>query len=350
MTDSPTPSAPSPSATLVSQAGLKRVISVEAPANRVAEAFDKEFRKIQQSVTLRGFRKGRAPLGMIKTMYGDEVRHEALERLISETYPGAVAELQLRVAAYPRITDFTLTEGAPLRYTAEVEVFPEIEKVDITGLTFVSETVSVSEKDVDEVIEGLRKRMATYTTVDRPAGDSDIVMTDIAVLDDPKGVVREKLMTDSPIDLGATGTMKEFRDALIGARAGDTKEVSLTYPADYGDANFAGAAVSYRFMVKNISERHLPALDDSLAKAQGLETLAQLRERITTRMTDQRETDSLSHRNNQLISQRLCFRKIFNMSTMNNIEDTIREDNFFSPVFQSSSNGLQFFQLDNFPH
>jgi len=293
-----------PTFSLVSQNGLRRVISIEAPQNLASAALDEELRTIQRKVTLRGFRKGRAPLAMIKSVYGAEARTEALEKLINESYPTAIERLNLRVAARPRITDITFDEGEPLRYTAEVDVLPEIETVTLEKLSYPRTEVTVTETDVEETLETMRRRASTFTDVTRPAAEADVLQTDILRLEDSKNAVDGHKLTDMPVDLSAPGTLTEFKAALIGAKAGETHRATVTYPADYPDATFAGSTVTYSLTVKSVRERHLPDLTDDFAmESAGVESLEKLREIIRARLTAQREEEGRRQRDTFLIDQ-----------------------------------------------
>lgn len=291
-------------AEITSSDGLLRTLKIEAPIDSVDGAFEAEYKKIQKSVTLKGFRKGKAPLSQIKSIYKNDVTSEVVDHLLQASYGAAIDKLELNVAANPKITDLNLSEGQPFSYTAEVEVFPEIDKVDLGGLTYVETSPEVTDEDVTRVIDSLRKQKAPITEVDRPAQDTDIVTADLKKTDDKGSVIEGDHFPDSVIDLTNEHTVKEFREGLLGAKLGDMKTVTVEYPADYPDKPFAGQSLTYDILVKKIEQRDMPELNDEFAKEHaGADSMDQLKERVQGSLKHERDSQNAKERNNQLISQ-----------------------------------------------
>ncbi|HSG98814.1 MAG TPA: trigger factor [candidate division Zixibacteria bacterium] len=292
------------SAEITSESGLKRTITVEAPASEVDAAFDQEYRKIQRSVTLKGFRKGRAPLSRIKALYGGDVTSDVIDRLFSTTYSRAISKLELNVAAPPRISDVTLQEGEPFRFVAEVEVFPQVAAVDLTGLIYTETPTEVVDKDVDDVIENVRRQRSPLEDVDRAVEATDVVTADMNKTKDEGNVIDGDHFPDSVIDLSNENTVRELRDGLVGARVGETRSITVSYPEDYPDKPFAGQSISYDVTVKQAQVRKLLEINDAFAKEQaGADSLEALRQRIRDGIAQERESLSRRNRTNQLISQ-----------------------------------------------
>ncbi len=291
-------------AEITSSEGLRRTLRLEAPPETVQSAFDDEFRKIQKRVTLKGFRKGRAPLSQIRSRYGEEVQGDVIEKLVSSSYRSAVETLELHPATMPKVTDFTLNEGEPFVCTAEVEVFPEIGTVDLSGLTAIETPTDVSEQEVDEVIDSLRKRHAEIKDVERAAMETDMLTTDMRKTEDEHNIIEGDFFPDSVIDLSDSKTVREFREGLLGASVGEERTVTVKYPADYPDKIFADKSLTYAITVKKIQERILPELDDRFAsELAGAETVADLRQRVRDGISGEKRTSAVRDLNNQLISQ-----------------------------------------------
>ncbi len=291
-------------AEITSSDGLRRTLRIEAPHENVQKAFDDEFRKIQKRVTLKGFRKGKAPLSHIRSQFGSEVQGEVIERLVNSCYQSAIQTLELHPATMPNVTDVTLNEGEPFVCTAEGEVFPEIKSVDLAGLTAVEMSPEVEDSEVDDVIDSLRKRHAKMNDVERPAKETDILTTDMRKTKDENNIIDGDFFPDSVIDLGDEKTVKEFKEGLTGASIGEEKTVTVNYPADYPDKVFAEKSLTYAITVKKIQERDMPELNDEFAKevAQA-DSLAELKERVREGISGEKQTSAVRDLNNQLISQ-----------------------------------------------
>ncbi len=291
-------------AEIISSEGLRRTLRIETPSANVQNAFDDEFRKIQKRVTLKGFRKGKAPLSHIRSQFGAEVQGDVIEKLVSSSYQSALESLELHPATMPKVTNITLNEGEPFVCTAEVEVFPEIKEVDLAGLTAIESPTEVSEEDVDEVIDSLRKRHAEIKDVTRAATERDLLTTDMRKTEDESNIIEGDFFPDSVIDLGDSKTVKEFKEALLGANVGEERTVTVKYPADYPDKVFANKSLTYAITVKKIQEKILPELNDAFAKevAQA-DTIEELRKRVREGISGEKQTSAVRDLNNQLISQ-----------------------------------------------
>ena len=283
---------------------LVRELSVEVPADTVTTKLEEKFRDVQRSVTLKGFRKGKAPMDVIKRMYTGAVREDVAEELIKTTYPDIVRLHTLKVASYPTVTTLDYLEDGGFAYKATVEIFPEIEKVDFTGLELETREIQVSDDEVNEIVELLRKRHSDVREVQRETRDGDVVMVDIEKIFDPDMVLAQSKFDNSEVDLGSKLTVKEFKEQLVGMKAGDQKEIEVNYEADYPDKQFAGAHLKYRATIKTVKERIMPEMTDAFAKSTGeAETVLELRMKIREQIKLQK-TDELNraHRN-QVIAQ-----------------------------------------------
>lgn len=298
------PSSNGVTAEITSSEGLRRTLKIQAPSERVDNAFEAEYQKLRKSVTLKGFRKGKAPLSQIKAMYKNDVTADVVDRLLNEAYSAALAKLELNVAASPKVSDLSLNEGQPFSFTAEVEVFPEIDSIDVSGLTYTDNSPEVTDEDVTRIIESLRREKAPLTEVDRPAQTTDLITADLKKTEDKGNVIEGDHFPDSVIDLTNDNTVKEFREGLLGAKLGEMRTVTVSYPADYPDKPFAGQSLTYDILVKKIEQRELPELDDAFVKEHaGADSLDQLKERVRSSLKQERESQSAKERNNQLISQ-----------------------------------------------
>ncbi len=255
---------------LVSKEGLVRQLHVEVPCDRVQTEMDKKFDEKKKSVTLKGFRKGMAPMAMIKQLFTEEVRLDAIDELIQATYPEAVREKTLKVATKPTVTDLQMRDDGGFMYIAQVEVMPEIDKISYEGLEVSTVELTVEDAEVDEVVEQARRRLSELRTVDRNALTTDVVVADLKKIADPNLAVEQDFFSNSEIDLGYRMTVEQFKEALPGVKPGDVRTVEVVYPEGYTDTRFAGAHITWQVTVKEIKERLLPELDDAFAARTGL--------------------------------------------------------------------------------
>ncbi len=243
--------------------GLVRELSVAVPADRVQTEMEKKFVEVQQTTTLKGFRKGKAPMTMIKSMFANEVRADVVDELIKVTLPEAVKDHELRVATRPTLTDFNFADDGGFNYTAQVEVFPEVGAIAFTGLKITVDNSEISDKDVNEMVDYLRKRAATVRPVEREARETDWVTVDLKKIADPKNVLQTDVFPNSEVDLSNQMTIKEFREQIPGMKIGEEKKIEVVYADDYSDSAFAGATITYGCTVKTVKEVILPEVDDT---------------------------------------------------------------------------------------
>ena len=283
---------------------LVRELSIEVPADTVSGKMDQKLMEVRRDAHLKGFRKGKAPMDMIRNLYEDQVRADVAEELVKSTYLEAIKEKTLRVASHPTVTDFDFLEDGAIKYTAKVEIFPVIKDVVYDGIKLKKNEIEIADDDVDQVVETLRKRQAEVIEVDREAKEGDLVVVDMEKLADPKMVLTETKFPESEVDLGNNLTVKEFREQLVGTKAGDVKEIDVKYDDDYPDAAFAGAELKYKVTVKSVKERNLPEADDAFAKTSGqAETMLELRMLIRERLTAEKTEDEKRAQKHQIIAQ-----------------------------------------------
>ena len=270
--------------------GLTRKLSVEVPPEKFHSEMDKKLDELRQTVTLKGFRKGKAPLDMIRSQYSDQVKADVVDELFRQSLSTAIDDHKLRIAGRPTVTALDLADDGTLSYQAELEVFPEIARVEFDGLALQAEELTVADHEVDEVVQHYRKQFSQLRPLDRPAQDGDVVVVDLIKTADPKNVLPADSFPDSQIDLANAATIKEFKENLPGMKAGDEKQIEVVYEDDYSDPVFAGAHITYTCKVKSVNERILPEVSDAFAKQTGLgETALEFRLKIRERLLAEKQ-------------------------------------------------------------
>ena len=248
--------------------GLQRKMTVQLPAEKVNEIVDDKLRTIAKQVRLDGFRPGKVPFKVVKQRFGDHVRQEAYGELIQSTFYEAASGEKLNPAGEPRIEVKDDDNG--FSYVAEFEVVPEVALNDLSGATLERMTAEVSDADVDEMLEKLRKQRVTWNTVERAAQDGDqVTVSFVGKVDGEE--FEGGSAHNVPIELGAGRMIEGFEQGLLGASAGEERTVHLDFPDDYQAEHLAGKPASFEITVNEVAEPVLPELDEEFAKAFGVE-------------------------------------------------------------------------------
>ena len=271
--------------------GLKREFKITIPASEVEEEIAKKLGEIGRVVRIPGFRPGKVPLPLLRKRYGQAVRGEVLEKSVQDSSAEAMRERNLRPALQPRVELISAEEGADFEYKMSLEILPEMPEPDFSSLGLEKLVPELPDEDIDKALERLAEQQRKTEPVERPAETGDILVVDMV------GHVGETEIPgsraeDRHIELGAEGLLPGFTEQLLGAGAGDKREVRTTFPDDYGNPDMAGKEGLFEVSVKQVLQKLPPAIDDSLAEAVGLENLNELRQEIRQRM--QRDYDGIA--------------------------------------------------------
>lgn len=272
--------------------GLKRHLKVTVPGEIMTAEIDKQLAEIGKEAQVDGFRKGKVPMNRLRDQFGDKVKMDAVDEMFRQSMGKAVDENKLRIASRPTVTALDLADDNTLTYEADLEIFPEVDKVVFDDLNVPTADMGVEDKEVDDVIGQIRRQFAELRSLDRPAKEDDILVVDLVKVADSANALKEDEFPDSTIDLASAATIPEFKQHLPGMKTDDKKDIEVTYDKDYSDAAFAGATITYTCTVKSVNERLLPEIDDSLAKRAGMgETVLELRIEIRKRLEQQKNAE-----------------------------------------------------------
>jgi trigger factor len=270
--------------------GCKRKLAVEAPVDVVTQEWERAYGRVQKRASLPGFRRGRVPRSLVKLHFADDVKREVAEHLIPDVYRRALSEARIDPVNEPDLQDLTLEEGAPLSFTAVVEVKPAIALGDYRGVEVQHAPVPVTDADVDEALERLREQHAQFNSVERPAATGDLVVVDYTLA--PEG--HEPTTANGYHFLVGSGTvLPEIDAAVVGMSAGEERQVSLRFAEDHRMESLRGKSGTASLKLGEVKEKVLPALDDDFAKVLGeFETLDAVRIELRRGLEAQREAES----------------------------------------------------------
>jgi trigger factor len=261
----------SPRITVEDLTPIRKRLQIEIASEAVQAELDRAFQTVGRQARLPGFRPGKAPRSVLERAFGARVRQEVLERLVGESLHQAVQTHQLTVVGTPDIDGvegLTLTPGETFRYSATVELLPPIELADLSGLEAVRPAATVTDADVDHVLEGLRESVAQLRPVeDRTSVEAgDVVVVDLeSRLADGEPVKREGILLEA-----ASGKFPlALENQLTGQHRGAHLSLRVPYPADYGSPSLAGKTAEFEVEIKELRVKELPPLDDDFARDHG---------------------------------------------------------------------------------
>lgn len=269
------------------------------------DAQDKAFKKIASKAEISGFRKGHVPAAMLeKKISKAERQAQAVEDNANEWMREAFKELNLTPISQPQLDVKSMDEDkVELVYT--FAVMPEVELGEYKGLKYELKQVKVTAKEVDEEIDRMRKQYADLETIDEAAKEGDTVKIDYEGFKD--GVAFEGGKAEGyNLKLGSGSFIPGFEDQLIGAKAGEEKELNLTFPEDYHAEDLKGAAVVFKVKVLEVTREVLPELDDDFAKDTNIpdvETVDDLKKKVKERLSDSKKAQAESEADEKLFEQ-----------------------------------------------
>jgi trigger factor len=255
--------------TLKTTTGLERRMEVQVPHTRVAGEVDRRLRDLSRTANVRGFRKGKVPLPVIKQQFGSQVHGDTVSELIRQCYSDAVNKENLRPASGPRIEAIQVEPGNDLKFAAVFEVLPDVVVKPVEALEIERPTADINDADIDAMLESMRRQRVTYAPVERAAAVKDRVVVDFAGRVD--GVAFDGgTGTDMAVVIGSGRAIADFENALVGMAKGDSKTAPVKFPEAYGAKELAGKAAEFDLTVKSVEEEVLPVIDDAFAEAFGL--------------------------------------------------------------------------------
>ena len=264
--------------------GLKRELKVTVPAADLEADVEGRLDELRKTITMKGFRRGKVPLSIVRRHYQPRVLGEVLQQTIETRSREVLEERELRPAMQPEIEITAYDEGKDLEFTMGMEVLPNIELGDFSDLTVTRLKAEVTDESVEEALGRLAEAEKRFEPVEtpRPAQEGDQIVVDIAVEVDGEPAP-ERSGTDVPLELDAEALLPEMTEQLVGAEAGQEREVTMTPPAPEQEAGeqdepaAAAEATVFKITVKEVQERLPVTVDDAFAERRGAENLDALR-------------------------------------------------------------------------
>jgi len=272
------------------------ILELAAETDRVAAQY-------QQQVRLPGFRPGKAPATMVKSKFAADIRQQVVENLVPKAFREYAEKEQLKVVGQPNVNDVHYHDGEPLKFKAEYEVAPEFELGDYKGIEVPYDQPLVSEEDIDARLSAIREQKADYVNIDpRPVVNGDFAVVALKSISGVEGppIEQDELM----LEVAGEETLPEFNTGLLGMTPGESKEIDVAYPEDYGAQRLAGKTVRFHLTLNTLRRKELPELNDDFAKDIGdYQTLGEVRDEIRKAILREREYVAQQEAKNKVVEK-----------------------------------------------
>ena len=295
-----------------SSKGLERQIKVVVPADKVESEVTQRLQKATKTVNIKGFRKGKVPLNVVKQQYGKAVRQEVVGETVNSSFYEAIKQEDLEPVGQPKIEAVVDNAGQDLEYTAVFEVYPTVKLADLSKVSITRPVADINSEDLEKMIDVLRNQQASFDETDKPAVDGDKLNIDFV------GTLRGKKefpggsAEGQDLVLGSNSMIPGFEEGLVGVSAGDETDLKLKFPKDYHAEEIKGKTVTFAVKVNTVSAKTLPALDDDFFAMYGVEAGGEEKFREDIEANMQRELNNAIRNNvkNRIMDQLYTLNKV----------------------------------------
>jgi len=278
---------------------LHKQFTVTFPVSELEGRVNARLEEMKPRVNLKGFRPGKAPVSFLKKQFGKSIMGEVVEAAVNEGSQKAIADNKLKPALQPRVEPVgnvqDVVEGkSDLTFKVIVDLMPDFQTTDVSKLTVERLTADIADADINEALERLAQNARSYTTKDGAAAKDDVAVIDYEGSIDGVPFAGGK-GEDFSLTLGSGTFIPGFEDGLIGAVAGEARDVKVTFPTEYHAPEMAGKEAVFKVAVKEIKAPEATPIDDELAKKLGLADLATLKDRVREQLESDYKGASRMH-------------------------------------------------------
>lgn len=269
--------------------GLKRRLQITVPAADIDSKMQSRLQELGKTIRLKGFRPGKVPAQVVKQRYGKQVREEILQDVMRDGLNSAISEHELRVAALRQITPAAAGDvQSDLSFTAELELYPELQALDFAELNLRKPEVAIADSDVDDMLVTLQEQRREWLPVDEPAeAGNRVAIAFVAHIGEQR--IPEHGHERMTVLLGSGMLFEAFDQAIAGMTKGEKKTLSLSFPESFRHQQLAGNTAEVAFTVDQVDVGQLPQVDDEFARAFGIpDGVAQLREEVRANLDRER--------------------------------------------------------------
>ena len=289
--------------------GLSRMYKVSVPKADLQQRYDDRIEEIRPQMNLKGFRPGKVPASHVKKMFGKDIMGEVVQALVQETSQKAIEDSEVRPAGQPEMhmesdMEKVLSGDEDLAYHMHVDVMPDFEPVDIKKLSLTKPVAEITDEEVDARLNQIAEANPKFDKRAKTAkarNDDAVVIDFLGKLDGEPfegGAAEEHTLV-----LGSNSFIPGFEEQLVGVKAGDEKEVNVTFPENYQAENLAGKEAVFEIKVHEVRAPKTPDIDDEFAKGLGLDDLDKLKELVTEQIKNEFSGASRAKAKRNLLDQ-----------------------------------------------
>lgn len=253
-----------------SKADINQSLDIVVPSAEIEEQVKLKLKAAQKDSKLKGFRKGKAPMDVVTSIYGPEIRQEVLWDLASKSFSKQAQEKDLKIVSRPNLVPEKLEEGKDAKFKATFEVYPEVSLAKMNKISYTNYLCEISDDDLDKTVQNLQKRLSQWEPTDEISQEGDQVKINfIGKIDGEEfeGGTAE----DFTVEIGSKSMIEGFEDGLVGLKKGDSKTLELKFPEDYGKKELASKPVNFETEVNEVLKAKLPELNSEFFKSTGIE-------------------------------------------------------------------------------
>jgi trigger factor len=253
-----------------SKAEINQSLDIVVPNKDIEEQVLSKLKVAQKDSKLKGFRKGKAPMDVVTSIYGPEIRQDVLWDLASKTFSKLAQEKDLKIVSRPNLIPEKIEEGKDAKFKATFEVYPEISLAKMSKVSYTNFLCEITDEDLDNTVTNLQKRLSQWEPKDDISKSGDQVKIDfIGTIEGEE--FEGGTANDFVVEIGSKSMIEGFEDGLIGLKKGDKKKLELEFPSDYGKSELAGKPVNFETEVNEVLAPKLPDLDTEFFKSAGIE-------------------------------------------------------------------------------
>ena len=264
--------------------GVKKVLHVEVPEDTVTRELDNAYKQLKKTAKVKGFRPGKTPRSVLERMFKKDVHNDVTSKLLQDSFMEALKETDLNIVGNPKIDPPQLDEKGPYKYDATVEIKPDMDKIDVTGLALKKALYQITDEEMDAQLQMLQKNLGQQipVTEDRGVKENDFVLIDYEGFEDGKPFSETQKTENFTMKIGAGAISKTLDEILIGKKPGEDIEITINFPEDHFNKKLANHEIAFHVKLHEIRQEILPEIDDEFAKKLGpYETLAEVKKAIT---------------------------------------------------------------------
>lgn len=288
---------------------IRRQLTISVAPESIKDYIESSYAKLQKSATLKGFRKGKVPLSLLKKYYSGDVKSDVLQRVVSESFWKAVQDHKIPAVGNPEIenlagTDFDKEE--PFSFTAQVDVFPEVKIGNLKGVKVTKQDATVTDADLQKSLDNMLESKATIQSLEgsaeaeTPAKEGDYV--EISFKGEVEGKTDPSLQgAHQVLKIGSKKFLEEFEAGIVGMKKGEVKDVTVNFGQDFPDEMVAGKPVKFEITLHEKKQALLPALDDEFASQYKASSVDDLKQKVRDSLEKDRQRQSQENIKEQLI-------------------------------------------------